>query len=142
MICCGHILSNPFKEEVLPDPGRLAVNRHQRAEDMDKTGNYEDYVSKWLYYRDSPEWRQRVSKCACACVYVMVSKVIICVGKAEDILMSSGLIRVHREYKSGLFPLSHGKAVIRNIITGDRSMVFLQYARSSFVLVTESLRTR
>lgn len=73
----------------------------------------------------------------------MVSKVIICVGKAEDILTSSGLIRVlHREYKSGLFALSHGKAVIRNIITGDRSMVFLQYARSSFVLVTESLRTR
>lgn len=48
MICCGHILSNPYKEEEFPDPGRLAMNRHQRAEEMCNIGNYEEYVSTSL----------------------------------------------------------------------------------------------
>lgn len=73
MICCGHILSNPYKEEVLPDPERLAMNRHQRAEDMDKVGNHEKYVfNRYLYYRDSRELRRRerefVYVCTCDAV--------------------------------------------------------------------------
>lgn len=44
MICCGHILSNPYKEEEFPDPGRLAMNRRQRAEEMCNIGNYKEYV--------------------------------------------------------------------------------------------------
>lgn len=68
------------------------------------------YPNRYLYYRDSLERRER--ECVCMCVHVMLSKVIIRVGKAEDVLTRSGQIRVHREYKSGIFPLSHGKALI------------------------------
>lgn len=68
MICCGHILSNPFKEEVLPDPGRLAMNRHQSVEDMDKTGNYEDYVSKWLFVLQRQPGMDTERDKVCVCV--------------------------------------------------------------------------
>lgn len=54
----------------------------------------------------------------CMCVQVMVPNVFIYVGKAGDIFTRSG------EYKSGLLPLSHGKALSRSFITGDSSMVF------------------
>lgn len=44
MICCGHTLSNLYKEGEYPDPGRLAMNRHQRAEDVFNIGTCEECV--------------------------------------------------------------------------------------------------
>lgn len=60
MICCGHILSNPYKEGEFLDPGRLAMNRHQRAEDMFKIGNDEEYVptSLIVVQRYVLDWRR------------------------------------------------------------------------------------
>lgn len=88
MICCGHILSSPYKEEEFPDPGRLAMNRNQRAEDMCNIGDYEEYVPSSLIvlqrYPGLERQRERENICWC-------KRFLIYVGKGEDI---SGVVKI------------------------------------------------
>lgn len=86
-------MSNPYKEGEFLDPGRLAMNRHQRAEDMFIIGNDEEYVptSLIVVQRYILDWRERGRACD------GIKKGLICVGNGENISSRSGQIRGHRE---------------------------------------------